>query len=447
METAPQIGNEGSRSSWFAGSSIVAWLRDAPWLTPRRLAIYPKLFLVAYAAATIIWLLGSNGLIDPAGHPIGADFITPWSASRLALNGTPAAVYNVVHLWPVEKAAVGSKAIGYAGFYYPPTYLLMVLPLAVLPYAWSLLAWTTAGVIAYLGIVWKIDPERDALWLAIAFPGALINLTNGQNGFLTTALLGGALLSLERRPILAGTLFGLMTYKPQFGVLVPLFLLATGRWRAFIAALVTLAVFAALSLALFGAQTWQAFFSSVSFARHVVLEQGGPGFGKLQSTFAAARLWRFGLATSYGLQAAVALLTAIAATWVWRRTAAFALQAAALATGTLLMSPYMMDYDLVVLALGVAWLALEGRRWGFLPWEKSLLVFAWLLPLMARTLATRAMVPLAPIVLLALLAATVRRSALNLPRQRWDCPHWWCTFWTEEWQAYLDHITIGHHRW
>ncbi len=119
---------------------------------------------------------------------------------------------------------MADPAAGFAGFHYPPMYLLVVMPLALLPYAWSLIIWTVANFAAYLGVMWKVDPEREALWLAVAFPGALVNLTNGQNGFLTLALLGTALLTVERRPIVAGVLFGLMSYKPQYGILVPIFL-------------------------------------------------------------------------------------------------------------------------------------------------------------------------------------------------------------------------------
>ena len=187
---------------------------------------------------------------------------------------------------------------------------LVLLPLALLPYVWSLIAWTIATAGAYLSVIWKIAPTRDSIWLAIAFPGALVNLTNGQNGFLTLALFGGALTSIESRPILAGVLFGLMSYKPQYGALIPLFLLATGRWRTLIAASVTVLLFVAASLALFGTQTWASFFTSISFTRHVVLEQGGSGFEKLQSAFAAARLWGLGIKSSYALQAAISLLAA-----------------------------------------------------------------------------------------------------------------------------------------
>ena len=230
MESEPRAANEVSSRSWWNENSIVRWLRDAPWLTQRRLVVYPRLFLAVYAAISVVWILSSKGLVDPYGHPLGADFMTPWAASRLALNHAPAAAYDMTRLWAAERAAVGYPGVGYAGFYYPPIYLLIVLPLAMLPYVWSLAVWTVATLTAYLAVLCKIVPERDSLWLAIAFPGALVNLTNGQNGFLTVALLGGALLSVERNPVLAGVLFGMMSYKPQFGLLVPIFLLTTGCW-------------------------------------------------------------------------------------------------------------------------------------------------------------------------------------------------------------------------
>lgn len=390
---------------------MLDFLKQAPWLTRQRLVVYPKLFLAVYVISAIAWLAKGHGLIDPAGHPIGADFIDPWSASWLTLHGTSSAVYDVPRLWSVERIAVNYPSVGFAGFHYPPTYLLIVWPLALLPYAWSLLAWTAITFALYLVVMYAIDSRRDSLWLAIAFPGALVNLTNGQNGFLTLALLGGALLTLERRPILAGVMFGLMSYKPQYGILVPIFLLATGRWRAIAAAAITVAVLAAVSFGIFGEQTWRAFFASIPFTRHVVLEQGGSGFGKLQSAFAAARLWGFGVATSYAVQAVVSLIAAVVAIWIWRRTRNFDLHAAALATGVLLMTPYMMDYDLVILALPIAWLALDGLRAGFMPWEKSLLVFAWLLPLFARSIATGLLIPVAPLAMLLLLADIARRSA------------------------------------
>lgn len=201
-----------------------------------------------------------------------------------------------------------------------------------------------------------------------------------------------------------------MTYKPQYAVLIPLFLIATGRWRVLWISGATTMLFAAMSLAIFGTATWRAFFGSIAFTRVVVLEQGGSSFGKLQSAFAAMRLWGAGVHIAYAAQAIVASAAVFALLWIWRRTTRFEIQAAALATGVMLMSPYMMDYDLVLLALPIAWLSLDGRRTGFLRWEKSILAFAWMLPMFARTLAIDFRIPLAPPLLLVLLALIVRRS-------------------------------------
>ena len=83
------------------------------------------------------------------------------------------------------------------------------------------------------------------LLVALAFPAVLINIGHGQNGFLTAALLGGALVVLERRPIMAGFMLGLLVYKPQYGLLLPLVLAVSGRWKCFASAAVTVAAWIA----------------------------------------------------------------------------------------------------------------------------------------------------------------------------------------------------------
>jgi hypothetical protein len=208
-----------------------------------------------------------------------------------------------------------------------------------------------------------------------------------------------------------------MTYKPQYAVLIPLFLIITGRWRVLWISGATTLIFAALSLAMFGIETWRAFLGSIAFTRVVVLEQGGSGFGKLQSAFAAMRLWGFDVHSAYVAHAIVAIFALIAILWNWRQTAIFEIQAAALVIGVMLMSPYMMDYDLVILALPIAWLSLDGLRRGFEPYDKAILAFAWILPIFARTLAIDYRIPLAPPLILALLVVTVRRAMFAQKRQ------------------------------
>jgi alpha-1,2-mannosyltransferase len=132
----------------------------------------------------------------------------------------------------------------------------------------------------------------------------------------------------------------------------------------------------------------------------------------MQTVFAGVRLLRGGLPVAYLVQIVVAAVVAAILVWIWRQKIQFELKAAALATEIPLVSPYIIYYDLVVLALPIAWLALEGRRSGSLPFEKSLLVVAWLLPLLCEPIARSSSVPLTPLVCVLLLAFIARRAKL-----------------------------------
>ena len=182
------------------------------------------------------------------------------------------------------------------------------------------------------------DPQGEAtdLWLllALAFPAVFINLGQAHNGFLTAALIGAALVMLDERPILAGILIGCLAYKPQFGLLIPLVLIASGRWRVFAAAAATVALLALAVTFAFGIDVWSAFLASTKFTRTVVLEQGGTGWYKIQSVFSWVRMWGGGLALAYALQGAVMLAVAAALAWLWRSPAAYPLKAAGLLIGS-----------------------------------------------------------------------------------------------------------------
>ena len=229
-----------------------------------------------------------------------------------------------------------------------------------------------------------------------------INLGHGHNGFLTAALIGAALVMLVERPILAGVLIGLLAYKPQFGLLIPLVLAVSGNWRAFAAAALTvLALALAVTLA-FGPEVWSAFLASTHFTRAEVLEQGGTGWYKIQSVFAVARMWGGGIDLAYAVQGAVTVAVAAALAWLWRGPAAFPLKAAALLIGSVLATPYSLDYDLMLLAPAIAFLAADGFKRGFAPWEKTLLALLWIVPLVTRAVAEATLIPLAvPSMLLA----------------------------------------------
>jgi len=254
----------------------------------------------------------------------------------------------------------------------------------------------------------------DWLLLALAFPAVLVNLGHGQNGFLTAALLGGALAVLDRRPLIAGLLFGLLAYKPQFGLMIPLVLAASGRWRSFAAAAATVALLALATTVAFGPDVWHAFLESTRFTRLVVLEQGDPGWHKMQSLFAWARMWGAPIPLAYALQAALVAGLAATLIWLWRSATPYPLKAAALCLATMLATPFTFDYDMMVLAPAIAFFVADGFARGFGTWEKTALAALWLLPLVARDVAQITLVPIGVPVMLAVFILLLRRSTFHL---------------------------------
>jgi hypothetical protein len=385
-------------------------LRSGRWLTASRVRGYSLILLGISAIAFAGWIALSDGLIDRNGKPIGTDFSNVYAAGTLVRQGTPAEAYDPALQHAAEKAVFGGREVPFYGWHYPPFFFAIAVIVAAFPYAWALLIWLTAGLAVYLAVVRAILPRTETLLVALAYPAVFVNIGHGQNGFLTAALLGGALHLLDRRPWLAGVLIGLLAYKPQFGVLIPLALLAGGRWPSIGAAVATVAALLAASTVTLGGGIWQAFVDSTTFTQTVVLEQGGTGWEKIQSVFSAARMWGAGVYTSYAVQIALALAVAASLAWLWQSDAAFDLKASALATGSLLATPYLLDYDLVALAVSIAFFARHGLNRGFRDYEITLLAAAWIMPLMSRGLTGVSGIPLGLIVLLAFYGFTLRRA-------------------------------------
>jgi hypothetical protein len=158
-------------------------------------------------AACVGWVILSESGVDALGKAIGTDFTSFWAASQLVLEGRAPDVYRPASHYYAQRATFGGANIGYSAFFYPPVYLLVCLPLALLPYSLSLGAWLVLTGYAYWRMVRAYLGEH--IWIALpafAFPATFINIVHGQNGFLTAALFGGGLLMLPRHPILAGVL-------------------------------------------------------------------------------------------------------------------------------------------------------------------------------------------------------------------------------------------------
>jgi Glycosyltransferase family 87 len=434
--------------------------RSGAWLTGERIRLVAAAILgvsiisLGYLAVTAH--ITASGLVDLQGRPLGTDFSSFYAAGTHVLEGHPDAPYDLARQHARQQAIFGA-ATPFYGWLYPPFFLFIAGALALLPYGAALAIWQVMTLGLYLLSIRailissfpgarstsrqsvtpdieestsetafrasspRIADSRSAtagmtyewLLLTLAFPAVLINLGHGQNGFLTAALLGGALAVLDRRPIVAGLLFGLLAYKPQFGLMIPLALAASGRWRSFAAAAVMVVFLVAATTIVFGADVWHAFFESTHFTRAVVLEQGDPGWHKMQSLFAWARMWGAPIALAYALQAALVAGLAATLIWLWRGAAPYPLKAAALCLATILATPFTFDYDMMALAPAIAFFAADGFARGFGPWEKTALAALWLMPLLARSVAQITLVPIGVPVMLAFFVLLLRRSTLR----------------------------------
>lgn len=377
------------------------------WLNKERLTNYPRIFLALYLVMTVALILTSHGGLDAFHKPMGHDFITFWAASKLALAGNAAAAYDVRQIVQVEWAIVPGFHT-YNPWLYPPTFYLLVLPLSLLPYFLSYIVFMATTFAGYFVVLRKVFAPPGSLPLLLAFPGLFVNAHEGQNAFLTGALAGGALILLPSRPVLAGILIGLLTIKPQLGLLFPLILVCGRHWRAFVVAALTAAVFLASSVAVLGTDTLSGFYSSmVAFPAWAVQE--GRLAIKIPSFFAFARLLGAPLQGAYILQCLVALPVAAAVGWVWIRCKDVSLRSAAFIVGSLLVTPYLLDYDLAWLALPIIWFACYAMRFGWLQGEREMLVAAWLLPLVMTPFAMATHVQIAPFVLVLFLLLILRR--------------------------------------
>jgi hypothetical protein len=349
-------------------ANLLDAIRDATFLTSERVRGYAVLLVLggAFGLALILW--GRVGMLDGQGRPIGTDFANVNAAGVMALEGRPAEAWDWGPHHAMQQRIAGSDTVPFYGWHYPPFFLVLAAALAVLPYLGALFVWQAATLSLFMMVLRCISGHPSAWLVRLAFPAVFVNLTHGHNGFLTAALLGGALLVLDRRPVLAGVLIGLLAYKPQFGLLVPLVLAATGRWATFASASVTVIAMAAAATALFGPAIWPAFIASLEPTRTIVLEQGDTGFHKIQSVFVTVRLWGGPGALAHAAQGAVFLALAGLLVVIWRGPAALEIKAATLTLASLLATPYSLDYDLIVVGVAIAFLTRYAMREGLPPW-------------------------------------------------------------------------------
>ena len=414
MASVDQTGKNPVRSR-AKGSDLLA--------NPERLRLISWLWIGLATSAWFIDLLQQTreGLSNGLGRPFGDDFVNYWSGAFLAFQGRVAEIYDFAAFHAFEQS-ITAQSIQYYHYSYPPVLPLLTLPLAFIPYVPALFVWLGATWYAFYRAL-KLTGHAGALLLSLAVPALFINAVGGQNGAMTAALLGGGLLLVDRRPVVAGILFGVMIYKPHLAVMLPAALLAGRRWLVVFVTGATAALLVVTSVAVYGVDAWLRYRLSIDVLRAVVLEDGTGVSHRMVSIFVFARHFGAGAAMSYAWQAVGALVAAVFIARAWWRDQPAHIRNAVLLIGTCLATPYLQDYDLVFGAFVVVWLQMaEMDSKVPVRWIRIAIAMVLLLPLANAPLAKFIGLSVGPLVFLPVFALLIclgaeysRRRAFELP--------------------------------
>jgi len=377
-------------------------LQEARWFGRERAVGYAKVIAIAFIPP-LFWMF------HQATGPVGSDFTQFWGASKLLLAGRPAGAYLAA-----EQSAV-QFALGrdhWTPFLCTPPFLVVIAPLGLLPYPAAWLAWVAATYAIWLVVARRLMPE--GFWPIAVFPGAMVAAWHAQNGLITSALFIGAALTLEERPRLAGALLGALIFKPHLALLVPIALLAGRRWTAFWSTAASAAGLLLLSLLLFGPETFRAYLFSSELGPQVLHATDREVLLRMPTVYAAAAVMA-GPKIAAAVQALCSIGMAITVWRVWSQSGDVLAKWAVLAVATVLATPYLFHYDLALLIVPVCWLAREGVRTGFRPWEKVALAAFYWSPFLTRAFAEPLGMNLMALVLLSFLWLTLTRLQASEP--------------------------------
>lgn len=365
-----------------------ALLKSGAFLRRETAMLAARVLALLGLAGVLLMIAASDGVTDWKGRPLGTDFIVFYAGGEAARDEGASAVYDNAKIYAAHQRALGDPAPDWGPFLYPPAFIFAAMALAPLPYAAALFLFMGMTGALFAGATRMLAGFRGSLIALAAFPATLLCLTQGQTGFLIAGLFAAGLAFLfSGRHALGGICFGLLAIKPQFGLLIPIALAAGGHWRAFLYAGASASMTIILPTLAFGPDIWMDFARAAGFARNSVLDEGSIGYFKIVSAFSQARMLGAPLALAYSAQALVAAGAAAMVVLLWRGRASDELKGAGLFLGALLASPYVVEYDLVLLAPAAALILREGMREGFRDYEKLVLVFAFLVPAMTRVIA------------------------------------------------------------
>jgi arabinofuranan 3-O-arabinosyltransferase len=307
----------------------------------------------AILCAVVVLIIILAGLTDDSSLAwTNRDFSNYWIASRLVLEGRVQDLFQGQDIYFAHMTTAFGADFPWHAWSYPPHFLLLIWPLGLLPYSISIVVFLLVTLLIYLhaaSLVARQSSDFPALFL---LPFILCNVLAAQNGFMTAAMLLYGLALRGSRPLLAGIAIGLLTVKPQLGILLPLLLLFEQRWLVFVSASVTTVATVLLSIWIFGFESWTGYVQQTwPYQTRVMNEGEGIFVHMMLSTFGALRSLGYDAAAAIYGHAPVAIAALLVFGWTLFKLRARETRAASLVFATFLISPYSLVYDLGALVV------------------------------------------------------------------------------------------------
>lgn len=366
-------------------------------------------FLLVIAVAIsqyAVWMI--TALSGGPDYIFGGDFVAFWSAARETLAGNLVDLYTADGVDAAIQKHLPDIELTGLTWQYPPHASLIFSPIGYLPFMLAYALWCGLGLAVFTTVLISIGLKGRFLLAVLAMTPVLIALNSGQNALFTGSLLLVAVFYAKPKPVFAGLAAGLLTIKPQLGVLLPIFFLASGHWRAFLVAAIVSILLCGWSYLVVGAEGWTAFFTFLGVVSDSVSTGAMPLY-KMVNVYSAARLaWLPEI-----MVLALAGLTFAASIWVivWtsRKTDDPRWHYAVLATMTLLTTPYSMYYELVLIVPALAFVVLHGAQTRWLSWEREAIAVLMLISMTLPGPATRVGVSFGFIICLVACVIVLRR--------------------------------------
>ena len=354
----------------------------------KALVLLGAFFFVAVASAYFLTISWSEPIPrDATSLVIGRDYMNFWMYGRAAATADPGQFYDPVLYNQELRALLGANYFGH-NWSYPPNIMLVAAPFGRLPYLPGLLIWTALGLAVFVWIARRQLTDSRLLIPLILSPAAVFCVISGQSSLLTAALFIAIFACLDTRPVIAGILIGCLSLKPQLGLLFPVLLVASGRWRTFAAAAATTIAIAGATAILFGPQVWIDFVQKgLPIQNQLMVDDRLILAPFMPTLFMNLREAGAEYVFAMAVQAGVAVLAAVAVFWAYRfrRNADPQLLAALFLACSVVAVPYFLSYDLLPLTCAALFLLVTGKLDGT---GRRLAQLVYWLPLIQMLLGT-----------------------------------------------------------